>query len=289
MPHISTLIADINYLLTRKDGWFTEELSNSFAQEVTLRLSDKFNAGERKPTLRLSKMGPRCPCALWHSIHRPDLEEPLPPGAEFKYSYGHIIEALAIALAKAAGHEVLGEQSAVEVDGISGHRDCIIDGCVVDVKSTTSHYLQAFKTGEIRFQDSFGYLDQLDGYLVGSSYDPLVTNKDRGYLLAIDKTLGHMVLYEHEKREESIRNRIATYKTIVSKSEAPQCQCGTRPHGKSGNIELDVRASYDSFKYACFPHLRKFLYSNGPVYLTKVTRKPDVPEVDRHGRIVYLP
>jgi len=72
---------------------------------------------------------------LWHSIHTPEKAEALPAWAEIKYTYGHILEALAISLAKAAGHEVTGEQDAITVDGILGHRDCVIDGCVVDVKS----------------------------------------------------------------------------------------------------------------------------------------------------------
>ena len=48
------------------------------------------------------------------------------------YAFGHMIEGLAIGLAKASGHEVLGEQDEIYVDGIRGpHRDCVIDGCVV--------------------------------------------------------------------------------------------------------------------------------------------------------------
>jgi hypothetical protein len=224
-------------------------------------------------------MGPRCPRALWCSIHTPGEAESLPPWAEFKFAYGAIIEGLAISLAKAAGHDVRGEQDRVYVDGIAGHRDCVIDGCIVDVKSASSRAFQKFKDGSLRLDDSFGYLDQLDGYMVGSLEDPIVTIKDRGYLLAIDKTLGHMVLYEHTLREDSIRQRIKDYKLIVGRSEAPPCECGTVPDGKSGNIKLDVKASYSAFKHCCFPNLRTFLYSDGPRYLTKVVRLPEVTEL----------
>jgi len=232
-------------------------------------------------------MGPQCPCALWHSIHHPELAEKLPPWAEFKYSFGHIIEAQAIMLAKAAGHEVTGEQDAVSVDGIVGHRDCVIDGCIVDVKSAASRSFTKFKDGSIRQDDPFGYLDQLDGYLCGSLQDPLVRVKDRAYLLAIDKQLGHMVLYEHGFREEHIRERIKGYRRIISSDIRPTCNCGTLSDGKSGNIKLDTKASYSPYKYCCFPNLRTFLYASGPIYLTKVVRKPDVMEVDKHGKMVY--
>lgn len=286
MKTIQTLIPDIQELL-KSDGWMTEELSKEFAHEVSQRLQEQFKERTQTPTLRLSKMGPECPCALWHSIHTPGEAEPLPPWAKFKYSFGHIIEALAITLAKAAGHEVTGEQDELNVDGVSGHRDCVIDGCVVDVKSSSSFGFGKFKDGSIKHNDSFGYLDQLDGYLVGSLNDPLVRTKDVGYLLAIDKQLGHMVLYEHRLREDHIRQRIRDYKSIVNLTQSPDCTCETVPDGKSGNYKLGIKASYSPFKFSCFPHLRTFLYSDGPRYLTKVIRKPDVIEIDRYGKPVY--
>lgn len=242
---------------------------------------------QARNTLRLSQMGPRCPKALWHSIHTPDEAEALPPGATLKYAYGHIIEALAITLAKAAGHTVTGEQDAVEVDGIVGHRDCIIDGCIVDVKSASSISFKKFQDKSIGTSDTFGYLDQLDGYMVGSLSDPLVQVKDKAYLLAIDKTLGHMTLFEHTLREEHIRGRIREYKHIVAQATPPTCNCGTVPEGKSGNIRLDTKASYNSFKHVCFPKLRTFVYASGPIYLTEVKRIPDVPEIDSLGKRVY--
>lgn len=232
-------------------------------------------------------MGPKCPRALWNSINRPDEAERLPPWAEFKYAYGHVIEAMAIGLARAANHNVEGEQDELCVDGIIGHRDCVIDGCVVDVKSSSSLGFAKFKDGSLATSDNFGYLDQLDGYLVGSNQDPLVKVKDKGYILAIDKTLGHMVLYEHVCRPERIRARIDSYKRIVQATQPPPCECKTRTVGSSGNIGLDVAASYSLQKWTCFPTLRCFLYASGPVYLTVVKRKPDVQEVNRYGETIY--
>lgn len=240
-----------------------------------------------RPTLRLSQMGPRCPRALWYSIHHPELAVPLEPWAMVKFTFGDIIESIPLVLARRVGHEVTGEQSEVWVDGIRGTRDCIIDGCVVDIKSASSRSFQKFKDGSIKANDPFGYLDQLDGYLVGSADDELVRNKTSAYLLAVDKTLGHMVLYEHTGREQSIRERIARYKIIVGASTAPACSCKSVPDGKSGNYKLDITGSYSSYKFCCNPRVRTFLYSDGPRFLTKVVRKPDVPEIDRSGRIVY--
>jgi hypothetical protein len=235
------------------------------------------------PPFVLSQMGDTCPRALWYSIHHPELAEPLPPQAMLKYSYGHILEAQTIALAKAAGHEVTGEQDELVVDDIKGHRDCVIDGCIVDVKSSSLLASRSLRTGVLGTTILSVILDQLDGYLVGSSDDPLVRSKDRAYILAIDKQLGHMVLYEHTLRaldgSPNINNRIAEVKRIVGQHSPPACNCGTIPDGQSGNIRLDTRASYSPFKQVCFPNLRTFLYSKGPVYLTRVVRVPDVVEI----------
>lgn len=287
MPSIYTLVEDIYKTVGKKEGWFDEALAQHFSGELGSRLVENFGSSDQVPRLRLSQMGPRCPCALWHSIHSPEHAEPLPPWARIKYTYGHIIEALVISMAKAAGHEVTGEQDELWVDGVRGHRDCIIDGCIVDVKSASSLSFKKFQTGSIRTDDPFGYLDQLDGYLLASREDPLVRVKNKGYLLAVDKTLGHLALYEHNFREDSIRERVRTYKSIVALDQPPACTCETVPDGKSGNIKLGTRASYSPQKYLCWPQLRTFLYASGPVYLTKVVRKPDVTEIDKNGKVVY--
>jgi len=292
MPHISTLIADMNATLSRPN-WLTPELADEVGKETSRRLFGQFKERTEAPTLRLSQMGPRCPKALWASIHAPGEAEPLPPQARFKFAYGHQIEALVIALAKAAGHQVTGEQDELYVDGIKGHRDCVIDGCVVDVKSTSSLSFKKFKSGALRNSDSFGYLEQLDGYVLASADDPLVSTKDRGYLLAVDKQLGHFALYEHIVRPDHIRQQIAEAKRVVKLDSPPDCKCHVGKDGESGNMKLMFPSTYSEFKYFCFPHLRTFLYKDGdsfkPVYLTKVVRRPaaHILEIDRNGKYVY--
>ena len=280
MSKINTLIKDVYDLLSTK-GWYTEALAKETADEINKRIFKQYNELPSAGTLRLSKMGEWCPRALWYSVHHPELAEPLPPWANFKYSYGHVIEALAIALAKAAGHTVTGEQDEIILDGVKGHRDCIIDSNLVDVKSCSGFMFQKFKSKTISQDDTFGYLAQLDGYLCGSSDESLLTNKDTAFIWAIDKTLGKMVIYEHRRREDFIRQRIAEYKDVVGKEHPPECECGTIKHGASGNIKLDTRASYSAYKHSCFPNLRTFLYADGPLFLTHVERTPDVPELSR--------
>lgn len=293
MKNIHTLIKDIYAVVGSETGWFDEALAQDFSRELGLRLVETIGTEHKVPSLRLSKMGEQCPSALWHSIHSPELAEPFEPWAHIKFTYGHILETFVIAMAKAAGHEVTGEQDELTLDGVKGHRDCVIDGCTVDVKSINSRGFQTVKAAAVA-SDPFlrDYLDQLDGYTVAANEDPLVRVKDKAYILAIDKQLGHLALYEHIVRPISIRERIQSHKAIISRREPPACTCGTISDDKSGNIRLDTKASYNSFKYGCHPKLRKFIYSGGPEYFTRVVKRPmhhGVPlkEIDRHGNTVY--
>lgn len=288
---IENLIPDIQNLLKSR-GWFTDELSSGFTTEVGSRLQEQYRERTETPRLRLSQMGPRCPKALWYSLHHPELAEALPPWAEFKYSFGHIIEGMAIALAKAAGHEVTGEQDELVFEGITGHRDCVIDGVTVDVKSTSTPGFLKVKKGE--FDDGFGYLDQLSCYILAGHDDPLVKVKDKGRLLFIDKQMGHMIFHETtvtRGTEDLLRTRAGWYKEISARDTAPECRCGTEVDTYTGNVRLDTRASYSSYKHSCFPHLRTALYVNGPVFFTYVKKWPwnkngPIAEIDRYGNPV---
>jgi hypothetical protein len=286
LKSIYTLRDDI-YSILNTEGWYNDKLAKQLDEEIQRRLVPVLGVSERTPSIRLSGLRETCPKAYWYSIHRPDLREPLPPWARFKYTYGHIIEALAVILARAAGHTVEGEQDVLEVDGIKGHRDAVVDGCIVDFKSCSSRQMEKFTRKTIQQTDDFGYLLQLDGYISGSQRDPLVLVKDKAFIFAIDKTLGHMELYEHEYRPSKAEQRICSLKGIVGQSVPPDCTCELRPIGASGNTGLGTIAGYSSFKHCCFPNLRTFLYASGPVYLTHVERKPDVPEIDKYGKYVY--
>lgn len=250
----------------------------SSREDLSVPLTISFGERREPPTLRLSKMGDICPRHLWYSIHHPELGTPFPPEVIIKFAYGNAIEVMAIALAKAAGHDVCGEQHELSVDGVKGHIDCIIDGCIVDVKSCSSIALQKLERKTIATDDSFGYLDQLDGYMVGSSQDDRVTVKDHAYLWGIDKTTGRMALYEHRLRERRIRDRISSHKRIISSPQPPDCRCGVVLDKESGNLKLDTPSSYSSYKHICFPRLRTVFRRGRPIFF---------PEFDKRPGLVY--
>jgi hypothetical protein len=303
IKNIHTLIKDIYDVVESEEGWLTASNVEGLTGKLGRQLVQSSGQKDSGAVLRLSQMGEKCPCQLWHSVRTPSLGEKFTAPTLIKFTYGHVIEALVIGMAKAADHEVTGEQDVLYLDGVKGHRDCVIDGCVVDVKSTNSLSFQKIKSGAVA-EDPFlaNYLAQLDGYVVASADDPVVRVKDRGYLLAVDKTLGHMCLYEHRVTRTDdgsfqITERIKRYKDIIGRDSPPDCTCETVKDGESGNIKLGVVASYNPYKHLCAgqrkEHLRTFLYEGGPRFLTRVSRRPKrrdgtlIPEVDRDGKLVY--
>lgn len=279
MKQIETLVLDIYNLVSSKSGTLgTETLGVLVAEAVERRLHKQENQ-ESGSYLRPSNLGKPCERQLWYSINKPEFSEPLPPDAELKFLFGDILEALLLYLAEAAGHTVTGRQDEVNLFGVTGHRDCIIDGMVVDCKSASSYAFQKFTNHLSPDLDSFGYLTQLQFYLDASKDDPLVTVKDKAAFLVIDKTLGKIHLDIHQFKPKNWQKIIEEKQRLVEKDKPPFRGFQPEPKGKSGNMGLGTACSYCPFKNLCYPELRTFLYSTGPEFLTTVKRTPNVPEV----------
>ena len=105
--------------------------------------------GERKgpSNLRLSAIG-KPDRQIWYGVQGEE-GEPLTGQTRIKFLMGHVLEALLICLTKAAGHEVTESQETVEVEGVIGHQDCVIDGVLVDIKSASSFAFKKFKDGTL--------------------------------------------------------------------------------------------------------------------------------------------
>jgi len=226
MKLINTLIKDV-YHVAERENWFLPADAQRYSSEMASRVMERLAGQEKSASLRLSGMGERCPRSLWASVHSPSVQERFPAHVRIKFHFGDVVEAMAVALAKAAGHDVRGEQDELQLLGVKGHRDCIIDGNIVDVKSINSLGFQKVKARQVE-EDIFlrNYLAQLDGYLLASHDDPLVTNKDTAFLWCIDKAMGHMCLYQHRLRSDFIQNRVTDYKAIVALPEAPALAAG---------------------------------------------------------------
>lgn len=280
---ISTLIEDIYAVIDGKGGWdstIAEYFSGTIGEVVHSRLNPEDS--QERGTLRMSSLGTPCTRKLWYQVNTPDEGETLRPPTKLKFLYGDMLEALLLSLAHASGHTVEGLQDTLYINGVKGHRDAVIDGITVDVKSASSYGFKKFKEGRLRDDDPFGYISQLSSYVyAGHKKDPDNVNPVVGAFLVINKENGELCLDLHEfsSEIETKEQEVQALKDMVTREIPPDRSFEPEDDGKSGNKKLPMVCSYCQFKQTCWPSLRTFIYSNGPRYLTTVKFTPNVPEV----------
>ena len=297
-----TLIDDIRELLTGVIEGNSVEVSDEYLAEfgsnVAIKLKDALTARNKKvrktKTLYMSEYGRPCRRQLWYDI-RPEYKEnkeDISSSNLIKFLYGDILEELVLALAELAGHEVTHQQHPCELQlpngwKLRGRMDAKIDGEIVDVKSTTSFGFQKFAKGTLAEDDPFGYISQLGGY-VEAEHPEGIPEGTKTSFIVIDKQLGHLCRMEMEASKD--QDPIATSDEHLSlvmdleASEPPKRHWEEQPEGKSGNMKLPTGCAYCAYKQECWKDandgkgLRTFIYSNGPKYLTKVAKEPNVVE-----------
>jgi hypothetical protein len=278
---LDTLVNDMYRVIEGKGGWdstITEFLSTSIANVAEARFSQ-----EQKPRnyLSLSGIGSPCDRKLWYKINQIESSAPLEPEAIGTFFYGDLLEALILSLAVAAGHKVEGMQDRVNVFGISGQRDAIIDGVTVDVKSASKYGFEKFRSHNLREDDPFGYISQLSSYVYAGKDDPLVQNKTEGAFLVVQKDRFKLCLDRYDFTEELKRKEeeIERVKKLVA-GEIPEDRIPPVPQSKtSENTQLTKTCGYCEFRRTCWPEARTFLYSSGPVFLVDVVNEPRVTEL----------
>lgn len=280
MKELDNLVPDI-YRLFEVGCDVDESRIQSFASELARTVADRLASyGQpRSPTLRMSNLG-KPDRQLWYEIRGGLSKEALEPHTLLKFLVGDMWESILLFLAECAGHEVTHQQAECEVDGIVGHIDAIIDGTVVDVKSTSTFAFKKFKDGSLADDDPFGYIEQISGYATAFNTD--------GAFLAGDKQNGHIALHRVSKDEVetiNIRGRIEHIKSVLASDVVPDKCYEPVPEGESGNLRLTTGCSYCPFKKECWADsnngvgLRTFLYSKGPTHMVRVEKEPRVPEI----------
>jgi hypothetical protein len=274
---IDTLIPDI-YALFETDFEFKEEDIKAFADDIARHIANRVQERKEAPTLRMSNLGTPCLRKLYYQINNPEEGEKLDGQTRFKFLYGDILESLVLFLARAAGHEVSGGQTTLSINGVEGHRDAVIDGVLVDVKSASSFGFKKFENHELEGSDPFGYLDQINAYLFASQDDPEVLEKKKAAFLAVDKVLGKMTLDVYNSNGVDYHDKIESIRSVLVQPRPPERYYKDVPDGKSGNRKLGLECSYCAFKWKCWPGLKQFNYSSGPVFLSHIARPPRVEE-----------
>lgn len=269
------------------------EILNNLSERITKHAHKALSKNDKKREpgkLWFSDLGEKCDRKVWYKWNGAPNEEPLRGNTLFKFLYGDLLEELLLTLVSVSGSKVELEQKRIEYEHtngwtISGRIDAVIDGVLVDVKSTSSYGFKKYKEGIDPVNDTFGYIPQLSGYYnLGFKEDIEVSSHNPGFLF-VDKQNGNICFTEVDKSnlwtETKIKNdieRVASLTSIEDVSSIPRGYADV-PEGKSGNKKLGIQCSYCPFKADCWPNLRTFVYSSGPVYLTEVKRVPKVTEI----------
>lgn len=277
MKTLDTLVSDIYSLFTEPHE-FDQANVEEFGKRLATHISNRIADDRPSNTLRMSNLGTRCDRKLWYTTNLPEAAEPLTAETRFKFLYGDILEELVLFLAKEAGHSVDGAQDTLSIGGVRGHRDAVVDGVVVDVKSASSFSFRKFADHLTPDRDAFGYLDQLGAYLYASKEDPKVTRKDIAAFIAVDKQLGHITVDVQPNTGKDYETLVEKKKALIAQADPPPRAFTDEPDGKSGNMKLCTECSYCAFKQTCWPDLQTYIYSTGPRYLTNVAKEPNVPK-----------
>lgn len=277
LAELDTLPADIfNLLDPETDHIVNEDNLSEFAELCKSLVRDALVKAEQGNPLRFSALG-KPNRQMWYEAHPDGTAEKMSGQNILKFTYGHLIEALIILLAKESGHTVEAQQETVEVDGVLGHMDCIIDGILVDVKSASPYGYKKFEDGSILTgSDSFGYIEQLSGYA------SVRTPGQKAAWVAVEKVSGDIcVTYLPLEiiNKNKPEPRIKELKNVIDLDGPPDRCYDPVAEGKSGNMRLSTSCSYCSHKHRCYPKIRTFLYSSGPKFLTKVVKEPNVFEI----------
>jgi hypothetical protein len=300
------LITDLSTdIYTVLDATLEHDPDSVLAAEYAMRIGGelakatlKRDKPREKGKLWASDLGKPCMRQHWYKFNMPEAGAKLTGNTKFKFLYGNILEEAVLYMAEEAGHAVTDTQERVEatvershgVDWeISGRIDGILDGVLIDVKSTSSFGFQRYKHGIVHTNDSFGYLYQLGFYDAFGEF--ATTHTDTGFLW-IDKQNGHIAYTQCDvpsaaeiiQRARDIANAVESEDVLtVDRGYAPE------PYGKSGNECLPMPCSYCDFKQECWKDsnggagLRTFAYNHKPVHFTTIAREPKVPEITGEG------
>jgi hypothetical protein len=265
MPKIDTLVDDIYELLDK--GTTQPSQENLFAMASNIMDSVRKQlwsaTSDRKRTLRMSNIGKPCSRSLWYDMNGDENEEGFSPQTRIKFLMGDIVEAVILFLAKEAGHDVTDQQKKITIDDIDGHIDAVIDGELVDVKSTSSYGMRKFRDGTLPNDDPFGYISQISGYANA-------LGKSSGTFLAFDKSGGDLATYTHDDLEDT-SEKISEIKKAIAMKEPPARAFAPVTERSTNKAKLGINCSYCSHKTTCWedPGLDLKFKSGRPVFYVK--------------------
>jgi len=280
MKSIDTLVQDIYNLFSDIENDIDDTVIEEFGDNIKTHLKAALldNRNEGRSNLRLSAIG-RPDRQIWYDVNLNGKSESISSPTRIKFLYGYILEELLIALSKLAGHTVTDTQKELDIQGVKGHQDCVIDGVLVDCKSTSPRGYEKFDKGDLVSDDPFGYIAQISAYSEANGVDEAA-------FLAINKQSGEICLAPvHSLEMIDAGSRVSYLKSLVENKSPPNKCYSDVKEGASGNRRLGTSCLYCNHKKECWKDandgkgLRVYNYARGYRYLTKVVREPDVEEI----------
>tara|TARA_R100000008_G_C3580689_1_gene168320 strand:- start:1282 stop:2133 length:852 start_codon:yes stop_codon:yes gene_type:complete len=280
MKSIDTLVEDIYNLFNDIENDIDDTVIEEFGDNIKTHLKAALldNRNEGRSNLRLSAIG-RPDRQIWYDVNLNDKSEAITSPTRIKFLYGYILEELLIALSRLAGHTVTDTQKELDIQGVKGHQDCVIDGVLVDCKSTSPRGYEKFDKGDLVSDDPFGYIAQISAYSEANGVDEAA-------FLAINKQSGEICLAPvHSLEMIDAGSRVSYLKSLVENKSPPNKCYSDVKEGASGNRRLGTSCLYCNHKKECWKDandgkgLRVYNYARGYRYLTKVVREPDVEEI----------
>ena len=283
-PKLDTLVSDIyskiEQLSNGKELEISEKDLETFGKDMADALRHWSIPQERTgDNLRMSNIGKPLRRLWFDSKETKKEKEVHPAPLQIKFLYGHLLEVLLLFFVRMAGHTVTSEQKEISVDGIKGHMDCVIDGEVIDVKTASGYAFKKFKDETLGEDDAFGYLGQLAGY-------EKANETSQGGFLVMNKETGELTTFIPDDLDKpNINDKIKQVRSSLAVDSPPDFCYTPVPEGTSGNMKLARGCTWCPHKFKCHKEandgkgLRTFNYAKGLVYLTKVSKEPNVQEV----------
>lgn len=261
------------------DGVDVEAVIEQFGEECKDALRAAVSPVGDRSGLRLSAIG-KPARKLWQSVYA--VRGLAVDGPTYiKFLYGHLTEAMVIAMARLAGHEVTDQQKEVEVEGVKGHIDGRLDGVLFDVKSASSYGFKKFRYNKLHESDDFGYIDQIKAYACAegdTKYGWLAMDKQNGTLAWLQYDESKLNAPYAQAVNWDAAERVRDIKKMLGGPLPSHCHKPV-PDGKSGNEKLVSGCVYCDFREVCWPDAVAYSYSSGPRYLTKVVKEPRVGNI----------
>lgn len=283
---IETVPEDIYKLLEEGTSVLSSEALDHLMANIRSHIEEALNPERRKEgTLRGSQIGERCDRKTYLRVNEPEKSEPFQGRELFKFLSGHIFEDVVLFLAEQAGHTVERCQEEVDINGVKGHIDAVVDGVLTDVKTTTVYGLNKFQNNGLLGDDLFGYIDQIEFYDTALKNN---TNKNKYAFLGVSRERGDILVDVYERRskpDEATIKEVLRKQEVVSGDTVPPRAYPSVSDGAKGNRKLDTPCQYCNFKHECWKDsnngagLRGFKFANGVRWYTSIVVPPNVPEV----------